>query len=383
MCLYPKLILNPKYRSNKKNGGNIPPVPDDRVKYVPIGCQNCMECRKQKAREWQVRILEDIKTHKNGKFITLTINNEQYAKLAEESQQEGYNRDNEIITLAIRRWLERWRKKHKRSVRHWLTTELGHQGTNNIHVHGIVWTDQNIQEIENTWEYGFVWKGKKHHQVNKNGQLITHYTNYVSPATVTYITKYVTKIDKEHTGYKPKIFTSPGIGHRYTTHNHDSKQNKFNGKQTVETYRTSTGHKIALPIYWRNKVYTEKEREQLWLNKLDKGDRYICGEKVNVLKGEDAYFKLLKWYQEKNIRLGYGTDQKDWAKIQYENQLRNIKHKERLQKAKIKFKRYRNLSKTSNANAQIGTIGTRLWVNTSKGLTEFKIQDWQPYRLSG
>ena len=34
MCLYPKLIKNPKYKANKKNGGNIPAVFDERVKLV-------------------------------------------------------------------------------------------------------------------------------------------------------------------------------------------------------------------------------------------------------------------------------------------------------------------------------------------------------------
>ena len=29
----------------------IPPIKDERVKYVPIGCQECIECRKQKARQ--------------------------------------------------------------------------------------------------------------------------------------------------------------------------------------------------------------------------------------------------------------------------------------------------------------------------------------------
>ena len=48
MCLYSKLIKNRKYLSNKKNGGNIPTVPDDRVTYVPIKCGKCIECVKAK-----------------------------------------------------------------------------------------------------------------------------------------------------------------------------------------------------------------------------------------------------------------------------------------------------------------------------------------------
>ena len=84
MCLYPTLIRNRKYLKNKKNGGNIPPVPDQRVLWVPVGCQECIECRKQKARNWQVRLMEDIKEHKNGKFITLTFSNKSYKELYED-----------------------------------------------------------------------------------------------------------------------------------------------------------------------------------------------------------------------------------------------------------------------------------------------------------
>ena len=152
MCLYPKLIQNRKYIANKKNGGNIPAVLDNRVLYVPVGCGKCMECKKQKSREWQVRLLEDIRHNKNGVFVTLTFSNESIEELGKEIELDGYNRDNEIAKIATRRFLERWRKKHKKSVRHWLVTELGHNGTENIHMHGILWTDKR-EDINNIWKY--------------------------------------------------------------------------------------------------------------------------------------------------------------------------------------------------------------------------------------
>ena len=66
MCLYPKIIKNRKYVKNKKNGGNVPTPTDPRVLMVPVGCGNCMECRKQKARQWQVRLSEEIRENKRG-----------------------------------------------------------------------------------------------------------------------------------------------------------------------------------------------------------------------------------------------------------------------------------------------------------------------------
>ena len=155
MCLYPTLIKNKRYLPNKKNGGLVPRCDDDRKLLVPVGGGKCIECAKKKQREWQVRLLEDIKEHKNGKFVTLTLSNEAFTKLAleNEGKQTGYELDNWIAKTAVRKFLERWRKKHKKSVRHWLVTELGHNGTENIHMHGIVWTNKPIQEIKEKWRY--------------------------------------------------------------------------------------------------------------------------------------------------------------------------------------------------------------------------------------
>ena len=338
MCLYPKLIKNPKYRANKKNGGVIPPVPDERVKEVPIGCGNCMECRKQKARHWQVRLLEDLREHKNGKFIALTFSDESIAKLCETieekskgSRPEGYVLDNAIATLATRLFLERWRKKYKKSLRHWLVTELGHEGTENIHLHGIVWTDEDLEEVERVWQYGFVWKGKPKW---KQGKIIG-YKQYVNEQTVNYTIKYVHKQDEQHKLYKSIILTSPGIGRGYTKRM-DANRNTYNGDETNETYRTRNGYKIALPIYYRNKIYTEEQREQLWLQKLDKEERWVCGEKVNIstIEGLNQYFKLLEYHRGRNAQLGYGTDEKDWNREVYEREIRKIKQETRIQRAK-------------------------------------------------
>ena len=90
MCLYPKLIKNPKYRVTKKNKGNVPTPKDKRVLYVPVGCGMCMECMKQKATMWRTRLNEEIKNDPFGTFITLTFSNESYAELAKEIKAEGY-----------------------------------------------------------------------------------------------------------------------------------------------------------------------------------------------------------------------------------------------------------------------------------------------------
>src|SRR5690606_36815405 len=124
MCLFPKILPNPKYKATKKNKVVIPERKDERVKWVPVGCSKCMECLMQRARAWQVRLQAEIRTDKTGQFVTLTLSSESLAELGKEIQTTGYQRDNDIITLATRRFLERWRRKYKKSVKQWLVSEL-------------------------------------------------------------------------------------------------------------------------------------------------------------------------------------------------------------------------------------------------------------------
>jgi len=348
MCLYPTLIKNKRYIKNKKNGGQVPAVTDRRIEWIPIGCQNCIECRKQKAREWQIRLSEEIRNHKNGKFICLTFNNESLKQLAKDVQTThkktlrktitlcngkkrnyykkekleikaeitGYNLDNAIATLAMRRFNERYRKEYGKAIRHWTITELGSKTTEHIHIHGILWTDITYPEIKKIWGYGYIWP-RPHEE---------KYT-YVSERTINYVIKYVTKIDPLHKTYKSIILSSSGIGAEYIYR--IKKKHIFNESDTSVTYKTRTGHEIALPTYYRNKIWTDEEREALWLHTLDKNERWVNGEKIDISKDERSYFNLLKWHQRLNKEMGFGTGKKDWNRAEYEKERRELIHGKR------------------------------------------------------
>ena len=305
MCLYPKLIKNPKYVPNKKNNYNAPTCSDERTMYVPIACGACIECMKKKSREWQIRLNEELKStnYKNAHFVTLTFSNEELQKLCEEKKNEE---SNYIATIAVRRFLERYRKEFKKSIKHFLITELGHNNTERIHLHGILWGDK--EKIAKHWKYGYIDFGQ-----------------YVNEKSVNYIVKYITKLDPDHKGYKPIILCSKGIGKIYIE-KPISLKHKFSDN-TIEEYKLNSGDKIALPIYYRNYLFTEEQREKLWLNKLDKQERWVMGVKINVSteEGMNKYFHILKNAQEKNKRLGYGDDSKEWEKKSYNVTIHKIR----------------------------------------------------------
>lgn len=298
MCLYPKLIKNKKYCSTKKNKGIIPKCPDERLKYVTAACGKCYECRKQKARAWQVRLAEETRQNPNALFVTLTITDEWFLKI---KKKYNLKSEEECIKKMIRLWLERVRKNSTKSIKHWFATERGGDETERYHLHGIVWNIKNTTLITKLWQYGFTFIG-----------------NFVNEKTMNYITKYITKTDIKHKDFSPIVLCSSGIGENYLSRS-DSKLNRFRGKQTTETYRLRNGIKLNLPIYYRNKLYTDEEREQLFLNKIEKGKVWILGQKINIAD-EKTYFKLLEQAQKDCQRL-HGDDPVEWEKAKYERRL--------------------------------------------------------------
>ncbi len=311
MCLYLSILRNRKYTANKKNGGVIPKAKDWRAKWVPIGCGKCMECMKQKGNQWKVRLSEEIKSDNRGYFVTLTFNDRAFYELGKNAVVKGYELDNKIAKRGVRMFLERWRKKYKKSVKHWLVTELGEKN-GRMHMHGIIWCDDS-SAIEERWnagikyEFGHVFIG-----------------NYVNMKTINYIVKYIMKQDENNKDYKPIILTSKGIGAGYIgSRNHENNYVK-DGKKTDESYRMNNGAKIGLPIYYRNYSYTDEEKEDLWMQKLDEEIRYVNGVKVPFKKGakNKEYWSRLKQAQAKNKRLGFGSNKKNWSKIKYQTELK-------------------------------------------------------------
>ena len=95
--------------------------------------------------------------------------------------------------------LERIRKKTGKSIKHWFITELGHEKTERLHLHGIVWGIGTDQLIKEKWNYGITYTG-----------------NFVNEKTINYITFIVTKIDEKHPDFIGKVLCSRGIGAGYT-----------------------------------------------------------------------------------------------------------------------------------------------------------------------
>ena len=77
-----------------------------------------------------------------------------------------------------------------------------------------------------------------------------------------------------------------------------------------------------MPRYYKDKIYSEEEKELLWLQKLDKGDTWVMGEKCKI--DSDEYKNLLSYYREQakqihgdNIVLWKENSYRDWETTKY------------------------------------------------------------------
>lgn len=301
MCLFPRLILNKKYIGTKKNKFKPPILTDERLKYVAIGCGVCSECLKKKAKQWKTRLFEEYKSNEESYFVTLTFSDESLMELSGKYECAD---DNEIATVAVRLFLERWRKKYKKSLRHFLITELGEEN-NRIHLHGLIFEHIDKETLESHWQYGWIYIG-----------------DYVNDSTIHYVCKYITKFIK---GFTPKILCSKGIGSTLIENPIFKEFTKYKDENTKDYYKLYNGVRVSIPSYYRNKLYTDEMKEKLWKTKLDKNQIFCKGVKfdVSTQEGIENYYSFLEYWQVQEENNGIKTR-------------RDNKHKTRLKNINLK-----------------------------------------------
>jgi hypothetical protein len=300
-------MRNPRYY---KDGRNLRPefLPsaykiDHRLMWVTINCGQCSECRKEKAKEWQIRLMEEYKTSNCGQFVTLTISD----YWGEKMQQElGTADSKKIATKMVELFRERWRKELGKSPRHFLITELGHKGTKRLHLHGIIFEPvEKFGQIKYINEYN-----KKIGRISstltklwKYGHAAIGYSN-CNEKMITYITKYITKIDNDHKGYYGTILASPGIGKGYTNKN-KTEYHKYKAEKTRKKYKLNNGIEIRMPQYYKNKLWNTQEKEKLRLIEEDKEILRVGKHELkNDTQGYRDYIKGIEHQQKIANQLG-------------------------------------------------------------------------------
>ena len=118
------------------------------------------------------------------------------------------------------------------------------------------------------------------------------------------------KVDVKHKTFKQIVLASKGIGSGYFDRL-DYLWQKQNYKQiNVATYTFRNGTKMAMPKYFKNKLFTDREREKMWINNLNRGILWIYGEKVKADDWE-TIDNLRAYWQNYGIKV-MGDDPIAW-----------------------------------------------------------------------
>ena len=160
---------------------------------------------------------------------------------------------------------------------------------------------------------------------------------YVNEKTINYVAKYLTKDDPDNKDFTGKILASPGLGKKYVERGKEI--NKFKYKQTIENYRFRNGAVAPMPKYYKNKLYTENERELLWIYKQEEGYAFVMGEKIPTKTDEDLkdLENIKQFYRDRNKKIHFDNeDLWNWQKsknkmqkkLDYKKKWRKFKEKE-------------------------------------------------------
>lgn len=316
----------------KKNGYRPPVCYNEKLRYVEIDCGYCHECLQKKGREWRIRNYEQLKETPTAVFFTGTFTDERIQQLSDKYDIDK-NEVNEIATKEVRLFMERIRKYNNgKSVKHWIVTEKGHTNTRRIHIHGIFYAENGHTKQSLTWLLKKQWIAG----YSYNGK-------YVNERTINYVSKYLTKKDNDNKEFKGKILASPGLGKRYTEEM--KERHKWQGKQTIVNYMTKQGTYLALPRYYKTKLFDEDQREQLWIWNEEEGIKYVNGFKIIVRTEEDMnYYNKLKEQRRIEVESMYGDSINELLmkrsanriknRVKYHEEIIKLKHKEIKQRIK-------------------------------------------------
>ena len=235
--------------------------------YVEVPCGRCMLCKARLAKEWKVRLANELQatpTHivnlnqvPRVVFGTLTFND------------DNYTDDESLLPDYFVKFRDSYRKCYGISPRYFAVTDRGSQ-FGRLHVHILIFNPRyydcntktytknvsvsNLREHHLWWPYGFV----SYLAWCKSSAVSSYVSDYISGANMwkEEPVKHGKPICEQALRYKPKIYCSKGIGSAWLT---DEKIVKYNAG--APPLVMLNGFQYVLPRYYRNRIWPSEDYE--------------------------------------------------------------------------------------------------------------------------
>jgi len=221
---------------------------------IPVPCGKCPECFARRISGWSFRLMQQDKVSLTANFITLTYATEHLpiSKNGFPTLTKGQQGDLTLFFKRLRKAHDmlykklRVPKQSQRPIKYYACGEYGTQRAR-PHYHVLLF-DSFTELIQNAWNKGQV-----------------HY-GFVSEASVGYTLKYMCKQGKiplHARDDRQKEFSvmSKGLGVNYLSQK--MRAWHINSLEERQYCPLPDGKKIAMPRYYREKLYTEQQKKRL------------------------------------------------------------------------------------------------------------------------
>lgn len=221
---------------------------------IAFPCGKCPECVKRRTSEWSFRLMQEEKHSSSAHFVTLTYNTK-YVPIS----QNGF------LTLNqkhVQNFFKRLR--FNTGVTNIKYYAVGEYGSENFrpHYHSLIFNLPSPNDVENAW-VADKRKGEKNATPEKLGDC---HIGSVTGASIGYTLKYISKrriipIHRNDDRLPEFGLQSRGLGSAYLTEaahawHHADLLNRMH--IVIEG-----GKKISMPRYFKNKIYTDFDRENI------------------------------------------------------------------------------------------------------------------------
>jgi hypothetical protein len=211
-----------------------------RPEKIPVPCGKCPPCQTRRVSQWSFRLRKQEEISKTSLFITLTYDT-RHVPISPKGFMTLKKRDFQLFMKSLRKYHETRNQNEK--ISYYAAAEYG---SNNYrpHFHAIVFNTSE-EAVAECWKLGTVHCGK------------------VTGASIAYTLKYINKgklIPAHANDDRVPEFSlmSKGIGAHWLT---PQIIRKYKNDLRVAYITIDGGIKIAMPRYYKNKIYTEHEQQ--------------------------------------------------------------------------------------------------------------------------
>lgn len=229
---------------------------------IQVPCGRCFECKKRKSNDWTFRIQQEHKNAFSAAFVTLTYD-PMFVPATKSSLKTLVKKDVQDYIKRLRRRQERYCEEQgfetAPQIRYYACGEYGSQ-TYRPHYHLIIFNVLEMQHCTDSWQ-------KWVYTVNEKKELLPiGYVDVQVPqeGALRYVAKYLMKPHKiprwKGDDRLPEFhIMSKGFGAQYLT----PEMIQWHKKDLNRNYCALKGNiKIALPRYYRDRIYNATEKEQ-------------------------------------------------------------------------------------------------------------------------